>query len=77
LINRGIDLLENLGRRGIIVKNLYATSSTPDGIRICRGVGFEETKSSVYPDVLYFRLNLETSQSPFTKRYQEIINELK
>ena len=77
LINEGIEVLENLGRRGIIIKHLYATSSTPDGIRICRGIGFEETKSTVYPDILCFRLNMEKSQSSFVKRYQEIVNELK
>jgi hypothetical protein len=73
LINEGIEVLENLGRRGIIIKNLYATSSTPDGIRICRGIGFEETKSPVYPDIVYFSLNLETARTPFVGRYQEII----
>lgn len=77
LINEGIEVLENLGRRGIFIKNLYATSSTSDGIRICRGIGFDETKSPIYPDLWYFKLNLEISQVSFIKRYQEIVNDLK
>ena len=77
LINEGIEVLENLARRGVFVKNLYATSSTPDGIRICRGIGFTETQSPVFPDLLYFRLNLETSEVSFIKRYQEIVAALK
>ncbi len=77
LLNGGIEILENLGRRGTIIKNLYATSSTPDGIRLCRGLGFDETRSPIHEDVLYFKLDLETSKSPFIEEYQEIAKQQK
>src|SRR6266568_2703670 len=38
-----MNTLEEFARSGIFVKKLFAVSSTPDGIRICRDFGFKET----------------------------------
>lgn len=74
LINGGIEVLEHLARRGIIVKYLYATSRTQDGIRLCKGLGFKQvTPAFEEDDLLRFRLDLETTEHPLFKKYQRII----
>jgi hypothetical protein len=76
LISSGYEVLKDFARRGIIVKKLYATSRTPDGVRLCKDLGFTE-KIVPGSDVRRFELDLETSNSPFAQEYQEIIHENK
>jgi hypothetical protein len=76
LISSGYEVLKDLAGRGIIVKRLYATSRTPDGVRLCKDLGFTE-KIVPGSDVRRFELDLETSTSPFAQEYQEIIHESK
>lgn len=73
LISGGYEVLKALAKEGIIIKNLYATSRTPDGVRLCRDIGFEEPESNITSAVKRFQLNLETTTSPLFHEYQEIV----
>jgi hypothetical protein len=70
LIVGTMDILEELARSGTLVRKLFAVSSTPDGIRICRDFGFKETPLS--PDGVRrsFELDLTTAQLPYLQDYQ-------
>lgn len=75
LISGTIEVLEHFARRGILIKTLYATSRTPDGIRLCKGLGFEQTTpAEEEDDLLRFKLNLETATSPLFGKYQRIVS---
>lgn len=74
LISGGIGILEDFVRRGIIVKKLYATSRTPDGIRICKGLDFKQTTpENEEDDLLRFELDLLTTPNPLFKEYQRLV----
>ncbi len=45
LVGGLLDVLINLGKRGIILETIVARSSKPDGIRLLRGIGFTEILS--------------------------------
>ncbi|MGI9061484.1 MAG: MerR family transcriptional regulator [Ktedonobacteraceae bacterium] len=76
LISGGYDVLKDFARKGVIARKLYATSRTPDGVRLCRDIGFTE-KSVSGSEVRRFELDLATSSSPFVLEYQEIARESK
>jgi hypothetical protein len=73
LISGAIRVLKDFARRGITIKKLYGVSDTPDGIRLSRGLGFEETPPAPGSTFLQFTLDLETSQSPFVQEYRKIL----
>jgi hypothetical protein len=66
--------LEDLARKGIPVRKLYATSRSSDGIKLSRRLGFKET---TYPDdaIHRFEVDLETSVSSLLKEYRKIIKQ--
>lgn len=72
-ITGGIEVLENFARRGVIIKRLYATSRTRDGIKLCRDMGFRQvTPVAEEDDLLRFELDLETTQNPLFRKYQRL-----
>jgi len=73
LIEGGFNVLEHFASRGIIIEKAYAHSRTPDGIRLCRKMGFQETPPIEGDNKIRFELNLETSRYPLLKNYQEIV----
>lgn len=73
LIQGGIKVLEDFARQGNIVKKLLATSSVPDGINLCKGLGFRELPTKPGSTRKHFELNLETANSPFLKTYQQLV----
>lgn len=76
LISGTIEVLEHMARRGVIVKNLYATSRTRDGIRIMKGVGFEQvTPVTEEDDLLRFRYDLLAPESQLLKKYQRLVKQ--
>lgn len=77
LLQGAIEVLEDFARQGSIVKKLLATSSVPDGINLCRGLGFQELPMLAGSARHRFELDLETASSPFLKKYQKIVRELK
>ena len=73
LISGAMRVLKDFAQRGIMIKKLYGASDTPDGIRLSRGLGFEETPPAPGSTFIQFTLDLETSQSPFIQEYREIL----
>lgn len=71
IISGGVEVLESLAKRGVIVKKLYATSRAQDGIRLCKGMGFKQVIPLQEEDnLLRFELDLETTTNPLFKDYQ-------
>jgi ribosomal protein S18 acetylase RimI-like enzyme len=65
----------NLGKRGIIIEQLYARSDTPDGIRLMRKFGFTEVPSKTH--ARNFTIKIEESGIPFIVEYKEALKEYK
>lgn len=73
LIGEGIGVMEQFARRGIVIKRLYATSRTRDGIKLCRDLGFKQvTPVAEEDDLLRFELDIETAKNPLFAKYQRI-----
>ncbi len=77
LILGGYEVLENFARKGIFVERLYATSRTPDGVKLCKEIGFQEKENNATSAVKRFWLDLATSNSPLLREYQEIVKEMR
>ncbi len=77
LISGAYELLKTFARNGVIIEKLYATSRTPDGVRLCRDMGFQEKEDNPTSAVKRFWLDLETATSPLLREYQEVIRETK
>lgn len=61
-------VMTELMQKGIIFKRLWAKSETPDGIRLCKDLGFEEIEPEVQRIPKKFVLNMETSNLPFFEK---------
>ena len=72
LLSGGYEVLKEFAKRGCIVEKLYATSRTPDGVRLCKNLGFQEEATNNTSAVKRFWLDLERSKLPFLQEYQEI-----
>jgi hypothetical protein len=72
LLTGGYEVLKEMARRSIFVENLYATSRTPDGVKLCRDLGFQEIETNSTDAVKRFWLNVDTTTSPLFHEYQEI-----
>jgi len=72
LMTGGVEVLENFARQGMPVKKLYATSRTPDGIKLCNKLGFREI---IYPGdpIIRYELDVEKSDSPLLEDYRQIL----
>lgn len=73
LISGGYEVLKSFARNGAIIEKLYATSRTPDGVRLCKDVGFQEKEDNASSSVKRFWLDLKTTSSPLFHEYQAII----
>lgn len=74
LILGAMDALLDLGRRGIIIRNIIAHSFTPDGIRLMRHLGFTETPPKA-PGLHDFLIDVEHSGIPFVLAYKQALIE--
>jgi hypothetical protein len=74
LISGGYHVLTEYARKGIIAKKLYSVSRTPDGINLCRSLGFREVIIPGNP-VRRFELDLETTTSPLLREYRQIVKD--
>lgn len=72
LISGGFDILKDYAQRGIFVKKLYSVSRTPDGIKLCKDLGFTETVIPGNP-LKRFELDVETTTSPFLSEYKQMM----
>lgn len=78
VIHGSICLMEKFARQGVIIKKLYGTSRTQDGIRLATATGFEQVTPSNEEDDLYrFELDLETTTSKYFQKYQKIARQVK
>lgn len=70
-ISGAIEVFEEFARKGVIIKKLYGTSRTRDGIRIAKKLGFRQvTPVSEEDDLLRFELDLEKTDNPIFRDYQ-------
>lgn len=68
-----IDVLEEMGREGIIIKRLYAVSDTPDGVSLSRRLGFDEKLPAEGSTFKQYVLDIETSNSHFAEEYKQVL----
>jgi len=74
LISGGIEVLEDFARKGTILKKLYGTSRTRDGIKLSKDLGFKQINPTAEEDdLLRFELDLETSKHPLLRKYHQIV----
>lgn len=71
--------LKELAQKGIMIRRMHAVSAEEDGKRFCRKLGFAERpneEGEIYAfeegkPLIRFVLDLETSNTPFAKRYRQ------
>ncbi len=73
LLLGGYEVLKEFARKGVFVEKLYATSRTPDGVRLCKSLGFQEESTNDTSAVKRFWLDIEHSTSPFLQEYQAVV----
>ena len=69
-----IDVIINLGKRGIIIHTIAARSNMPDGIRIMKGIGFTEIEPAT-PERRTFVIRVQESGIPFVMQYKQALKE--
>lgn len=75
LLRDTVDILENFARQGMPVRKLVATSEKQDGMMLARKLGMREIKHSD-DRLLRYELDLETSDTPLARQYQQFVYEL-
>ena len=70
-----IKVVKSLAGRGVIIRKIYTRSSTPDGIQLARGLGFEDITQEPTSNTRLFVLDFETSRSPFVQQYNHILGQ--
>lgn len=70
LVSGLVEVIVNLGERGISIDTLGARSNMPDGIRLMKGIGFAEIEA-LTPERRTFIINVKESGTPFVMRYKE------
>jgi hypothetical protein len=75
LIAGMIKVAYRLAERRVIIRRIYTRSSTPDGIQLARGLGFEDITQEAASSARLFVLDLETSRSPFVQQYKRILKQ--
>lgn len=71
LIAGAVRVFRQLGERGIEITNIYATSRTSMGIRLCRKLGMKEEPVANERGRFRFSLNVQTSTSLLVDEYRE------
>jgi hypothetical protein len=74
LIMGTIETMQELASKGVFIQKLYALSDTPDGVKLSRGLGFEEEPPAPGSTLRRFILDLETSDSPYAEEYRSALN---
>ena len=75
LIAGMIKVAYRLAERGVIIRRIYTRSSTPDGIQLARGLGFEDITQEATSSTRLLVLDFETSRSPFVQQYNHILKQ--
>ena len=71
LIAGTVQVFRNLAERGVLIENIYATSRTHDGIKLCRKLGMQGEGIEGERGRMRFWLNVQTSDSLLVKEYNE------
>ncbi len=72
LVSGLIELIINLGKRGIIISSIAARSNMPDGIRLMKHMGFTEVKA-LTPERRTFVIDVDKSGIPFILQYKQAL----
>lgn len=64
--------LGELAKQGVIIAKLYATSNSPDGIKACRDLGFQEIEPTPESTRRCFVLDPTVSNSLLLQEYREV-----
>ena len=71
LLIGSIHILGELAREGVIIEKLYAISNSPDGMKACRELGFEEIDPLPETTRKRFVLDVAISNSLLLREYHE------
>ena len=66
---------EELGKRGVRIRAIYARSRTDDGIKFIRDLGFEELHYSPVHGKHLFRLDIYTAIGEFIQPYKKVLTD--
>lgn len=77
LITGTLEVFKKLGERGIEINNIYATSRTATGIRICRKLGMSVEPMPNETGRFRFQLHVPSSELLLTKGYLQGLSEYK
>jgi hypothetical protein len=72
LLSGAIHVLGEFATKGIIIDKLYATTNSPDGIKACRDLGFEEIDPNPETARKRFLLDPITSNSILLQEYRQV-----
>lgn len=73
LISGFMAFLGDLAQQRIYIHSLYAASDQPDGIKLCKDLGFDLLPKEEGDLFNRYRLDLQTSKSLFAKRYRAVL----
>ncbi|GER86182.1 hypothetical protein KDW_03440 [Dictyobacter vulcani] len=74
LISGLVELIIDLGKRGVIIERIAARSNMPDGIRLMKHIGFTEVRP-LTPERRTFIIDVEPSGIPFVLQYKKALEE--
>jgi hypothetical protein len=73
LVSGLMDIIISLGRRGVIIRTVFARSTKPDGIRLLRHIGFTELLSTT--EKKNFMIDIEKSGIKAIMQYKQALRE--
>jgi hypothetical protein len=71
LLSGAAHALGDLAEKGVILDKLYATSNSPDGIKDCLDLGFEEINPDPETTRKRFMLDVTASNSLILREYHQ------
>ena len=74
IISKFMEMIINLGKRGIILDNILAVGATRSGIKLLQYFGFSEVIFP-RPDTRLFTINIKESGAPLIDSYREALAE--
>jgi hypothetical protein len=66
---------QELGRRGVIIRQVFGRSRTPEGIKRMEDMGFRELDFSPVHDKKLFSIEVARSNEPFIRPYKQALEE--
>jgi hypothetical protein len=74
LISKSIDMIVNLGSKGILIDNIVAVGASKSGVRLLQHFGFSEVVFH-RPDTRMFELDMMESGAPVAVNYRKALEE--